>query len=623
MFDPRLAPTHCAPNRPNVALCAPLLALLLAGLAPLPTAAADLPHVTSLLTWPDRDGALDRGQKVDSSGRYAVTVEDREGLGVEELWSLPIGEGAPIRLVSPDGPGSEIAAFKLSPDGGQVAFLTIQPSGSRALFSLPVEGGAPRAIAESGPSGPAIDRFGFSADSAALSWNVDDSALPAESENGRWNVVFLAMIFNDGFEPGDTSNWTDTTTGPCPAPTGGPTMHGNAVAANEVWTANGSPHIFTTNVQVPAGVTLTISPCAEVRIRPGFYLEVNGTLIARGTPFSRITVHRDNVSQAFQAIWVRSPGFADLAFLDIDGGGASTTNADLLVEGNDSSSAFPAKVDHVKLTGSAGYGLNLTRHAALAAGSRNLVISGAGATQATHPYPLHLFVNAVGTIPTGSYTGNATDLIQVEGGTIEQDVTFRDRGVAYQIGSSGGSAGVLQVAGQGSLATMTVEPNVALEFFSAGSNVGGLFIGSNAPNAGGRIVATGTGTAPIVMVASGIAPGAGSWEGVTFAGAVAAGNLLDHILIDGAGASGGDSLFGCPPIASAETRGALKLFTEPPSSFLTHSTISNSSLHGVFRAWIGGLIDFTSTNTFFNIAACNQVLPQTPPGTCPPNPGCG
>ena len=66
-----------------------------------------------------------------------------------------------------------------------------------------------------------------------------------------------------------------------------PTLHANAVAPNEIWTAEASPHILTNNVTVPPGVTLTLSPCAEVRIRPNFQLYVQGTLSARGTPLRR------------------------------------------------------------------------------------------------------------------------------------------------------------------------------------------------------------------------------------------------------------------------------------------------------------------------------------------------
>lgn len=117
-------------------------------------------------------------------------------------------------------------------------------------------------------------------------------ALPFDPPSGE--VAELVTIFNTGFESGDSSDWSDTTPNSCPAPTGGPTLHANAVAPNEIWTAEGSPHILTGNVTVPPGVTLTVSPCAELRLRSNVNLYIQGTLAARGTPLRRITIHRDD-----------------------------------------------------------------------------------------------------------------------------------------------------------------------------------------------------------------------------------------------------------------------------------------------------------------------------------------
>jgi hypothetical protein len=146
---------------------------------------------------------------------------------------------------------------------------------------------------------------------------------------------------------------------------------------------------------------------------------------------------------------------------------------------------------------------------------------------------------------------------------------------------------------------------------------------SGSPVATGRIVAQGTATAPILFTGASAAPAAGDWEGITFFGALASGNVLDHVQIDAAGDNGGDAGFGCPPPAFPETSGALKIFAQPGASFLTNSTISRSSTHGVFRAWTGAQVDFMAGNTFVDVAFCNQVLPHPPPpAICPANPEC-
>lgn len=444
-----------------------------------------------------------------------------------------------------------------------------------------------------------------------------DAGGERSSDSLTGEAVNVVTIFNTGFETGDSSDWSDTTPNSCPAPTGGPTLHANAVAPNEIWTAEGSPHILTNNVTVPPGVTLTVSPCAELRLRPNVHLYVQGTLAAHGTPLRRITIHRDDPALPFAYLWVVHPGSADVAFADISGGGSS--DAALVVQAGSPPLVRPVTVDHVKVTGSAGYGVRLYGDAGFTAASRDLVVSGSGATQPASPFPVRLGLTAVGTLPTGSYTGNASDLVQVViSANLPTDLTFHDRGVPYQLGGSG-NAGVVNVVGSPSLATLTLEAGVELQFYSSGSSVGGLFLGANS-----RLVAVGTAAAPIRLTAVGAAPPPGSWEGVTFATAVDPGTLLDHLVIDAAGAHGGDQGFGCPPAATGNaTDGALKIFVQPASEFLLNSTISNSSSHGVFRAWTGTPVDFLASNSFSNIAGCRQVLPHPPPpANCPVNPEC-
>ena len=55
------------------------------------------------------------------------------------------------------------------------------------------------------------------------------------------------------------------------------------------WTQANSPYIFTGNVLVNNGVTLTIEAGATVNF-VGYYMEINGTLIAKGTNTSPINV---------------------------------------------------------------------------------------------------------------------------------------------------------------------------------------------------------------------------------------------------------------------------------------------------------------------------------------------
>jgi hypothetical protein len=594
------------------------VALLVALAAALPAPALGSPVDEEDASWFDLHLPADDALAVDATGRYLVYLEVAETHGLAELWSVPLAGGAPTRLSGALLPGDRVWAFTISPDGRWVAFSASVGEAPARLYRVPIAGGAASQVDDDRFPLAAADAFAIRADSRAVAYLT--------APEGVARVVSIDnVVFATSFESGDAADWSDSTTTPCPIPTGGPTLH-SSVTTNQVWTANASPHVVTTNILVPPGVTLQLDPCADVRIRPGFDLTVQGTLLAVGTPSKRIAIRRDDPALAWDSIWAKAPGVVWLGFVDVSGGGAA--GASVIAEGLDTlPPALPLVADHLKVTGSAGYGIRLFRRAGFAAGSRDVVVSGSGATDASAPFPVRMSLNTVGTLPTGVYTGNASDQIQVVGEgnqSVQIDDTFHHRGVPYQVGGPAGAFGLIVVDGTPSPATLTIDPGVEMRFYSAGSNYGGLFVGtSGSPSATGRLVAAGTAAAPIVFTGAGGAPVAGSWEGITFFGALAAGNVLDHVRIDAAGRNGGDAGFGCPPASFAETSGALKIFSAPGGSFLTNSTISRSSTHGVFRAWTGAQVDFMAGNSFDQVAFCKQVLPKpTPPGICPAVPPC-
>ena len=301
----------------------------------------------------------------------------------------------------------------------------------------------------------------------------------------------------------------------------------------------------------------------------------------------------------------------------------------MLAEGVDTlPAAQPLFVDHVKVIGSTSYGVRLFRRAAFANGSRDLVVLGAGATDPTAPFPVRMSLNTVGSLPVGSYTGNASDLIQIIGegdSAVEVDDAFHDRGVPYQIGGPAGAFGLIVVDGDPALATLTIDPGVEIRFYSAGSNIGGLFVGtSGSPVATGRLIAAGTPAAPILFTGAGGAPVAGSWEGITFFGASRYRQRPRPCADRRRGRQRRRRRASAVRrLRSRRPRAPSRSSAQPGSSFLTNSTISRSSTHGVFRAWTGAQVDFMAGNTFDDVLFCNQVLPKPPlPAVCPANPEC-
>ncbi len=65
------------------------------------------------------------------------------------------------------------------------------------------------------------------------------------------------------------------------------TSVGGLVTSDTVWASAGSPYTLTGAVGVVAGVTLTIAPGTTVDLA-GYYMEINGTLIAQGTSDNNI-----------------------------------------------------------------------------------------------------------------------------------------------------------------------------------------------------------------------------------------------------------------------------------------------------------------------------------------------
>jgi hypothetical protein len=107
----------------------------------------------------------------------------------------------------------------------------------------------------------------------------------------------------------------------CAPPTGPGTDHANALAADELWTEADSPHRITTQVGVPAGVTLRLAPCAVVELGPDAALTVSGSLLAEGEATRRVRIRAASSGQPWRWIDV-SGGALSLTHTRIEGGGA-------------------------------------------------------------------------------------------------------------------------------------------------------------------------------------------------------------------------------------------------------------------------------------------------------------
>lgn len=451
---------------------------------------------------------------------------------------------------------------------------------------------------------------------AAVACEDSTSTEPAAPDGG---TIPNTSSGNDAGSSGDGA-----VASKCPAPTGAPLAHTGTIAADETWGAG--LHDVTFDIDVRKGATLTIAPCAVVRVvaSRGFSIGTGnvgdgGRLVAKGQADMPIVIQGADGAR-WNHILVSSLGFADLAYVTIkDSGGPYSRGGGALHLFGDQYKPIQelATVDHVTIEDSAKYGAILEGRGAFSPASQMLTVRGAG------DMALRVNAPALGTVPAGSYTGNTNDGIRVSGSggydIIDADVTIHDRGVPYVIGGDG-QFNEMSVVGKDTAAPLlTIEPGVTLKF---GKTSSGLFIerASTTNAARGALRAIGTADKPIVFTSAEATPAAGDWTGIHFNGLPDPRDAIEYARVEYAGANTGTRGFSCgtPPSPDPiSNEAAIAIFGQPTSAFIKNTTFVKSAANGIERAWVGTPVDFLPSNTFTEIAYCRQTYPRPAAGSCP------
>lgn len=445
-----------------------------------------------------------------------------------------------------------------------------------------------------------------------------------------WVFVFCSACGGSTIEPPPDGGISDSGVEPdsgvvsCPAPSAGPTMHMRSPSSDETWTAAGSPHIVASEISIPIGTTLTIEPCAEVRVAPGLSIHARGALRAVGTASQPIKITARDASPWAQLS--TSGGQLFLEHVTVENGGDPLNRVAELagmiwVQGADPSVATATHIHtrHVSVLNSASNGIVVFDGAGFSDESANLTISGSAI------YPVSIWSRAAGTLPSGTYTGNIRDFILLPGIALNEGVaestTYHDRGVPYHVGLET-SSGELRVSNSNGQPTLTLSPGVVLRFKRGGSLLVEPSSGVNP--ARGALIAAGTPDNPIVLTSAEPSPAAGDWLGVWYGQVPDPSNRLEYVVVEYAGRESGSGSDTCQPtMPGARNAGAIRIRSgEPVSQFITNTTIRESAGHGIDRGWRGNVIDFLPTNTFENIAGCTQSYPKDRNGACPMNPPC-
>lgn len=402
----------------------------------------------------------------------------------------------------------------------------------------------------------------------------------------------------------------------CVEPTGTGTDHPYALDGAETWTAADGPHRIANGMSITG--SLTIEPCAKVLVSG--IIGVRGTLIAEGTATKPITFDALDTAAGWPGILVENDynGMLRVAYVTVRGAGdADEVNvlAAIDVRGPSNGPLTPRiHADHLTISGSKSHGLVLRDNAVFTAASTSVFITGSA------NYPLVADANTSGSIPSGTYTGNAIDEILLDVSFPSgSDIALENYGVPYRVGDdrTAGTDFVIGIPGPTPTdATLTIEAGVQLRF--TGNGVLYMHKASDNSRAVGKLIVRGTAEAPVVFSSAAAAPAAGDWRGLVFAMPDAL-NSVEYARVEHAGGRSGASGAHCEADGSfgEDDDAAIVLFGEPGIQFIKNTAIVASAGDGIDRAWYGSPLDFLPSNTFEGVAECDQTYPRDINGACP------
>jgi hypothetical protein len=403
----------------------------------------------------------------------------------------------------------------------------------------------------------------------------------------------------------------------CPAPPSNIVKHtGNTAAGvTEVWKAAEGIHLQASDRSIYG--TLVIEPCAEVRLGDDVTLSLwdNGILKIGAQGGGLVTVDAENPAKPWHVLYsVKPTTRMEITNAVLKNGGNTGPNGGgaIYVRGAGLRGEPPTStvllVDNVRVENSATYGIQIDSNGAFDPASKNLTITGSKKS------PIALFAKAMGSIPTGLYTGNTNDWFQVDGGgtgkeVIDADTTWVDRGLPIV------PPGGLRIEKNQGNAALTVEAGVVVQMREPTAYK--ITVGSSQKSPEGALIVLGTAAKPVTFRGRGKA---NDWAGIGFYGAVDPRSHFDHVVIEDVG--GDDSTIGLecltvdslPKPADAGS-GGIRFFIPNEDDvllredFLRNSTIRRSGSNGVLPNFHpgNGLNFCTGNNVFEDIALCGQT----------------
>ena len=390
------------------------------------------------------------------------------------------------------------------------------------------------------------------------------------------------------------------------------TVHEADVSGAETWTLAGSPHRLPGGVTLQTGASLTIEPCARVIVgdQQGIWVSEGATLVAVGREGQPITFDASSEDTA-RGVW-KTIHFAA-------GARAASKLHHVVIEEAGGDSGYPGAVyaedgfvldaQHLRIVRSGRNGVYLAGGARFAPGSTGLVVTESGTTEElTGPVRFN-DASSVGSLPEGTYTGNATDDIVVETERVRSTATWRNPGAGVRYRLMQG----LNVEGETG-PILTVAPGTTLAFAPETT----LWVGYGAD--GGLVLDGGGEDGRIVLTSARPVPEPGDWSGVHFGEhASRAASKLSYVIIRFAGRADGYDGIGCGDAAPA----AITISGRDLGARIDHVKLEQlePSSYAIARDYDAAApTDYTAPALGMDFAGgqrCNQSTPRDAEGNCP------
>jgi hypothetical protein len=290
---------------------------------------------------------------------------------------------------------------------------------------------------------------------------------------------------------------------------------GGNVAASETWPVG--DYLVKGTLYLKG--TLTVPACTVLRLAPGtsIVVDTGGALKLLGGETSKVRVTSSNTTPSagdwgsieFRAASSSADSEIHHAVLEYGGKGYGAIYV---------ASGASVAVDHTKIESSETYGVEVKSTGHLRGFTDNVVTKSGTA-------PVKIHVNSVGDLLGGTFTGNASDVISVDGGNLDKTTVWKNLGVPYR-------ADTFYVKGAATPQKLTLEAGVTLQMRPSQS--------ISVDTAGGLHLA-GTAAAPVKITSSETSPSAGDWDYLEFRNDSTAGdNVLEHAIIEYGGKNYGE-----------------------------------------------------------------------------------